>query len=168
MDFSDRSSAHHYEYFARHFSDRTPDCWAPDTFSITFKGFKERLTAVWSREHGLEKQKEVFHMKAILLAGALTSLTGCVAVDQSESNIDLTVRHDLGPEGEGLGLPFSKAVSAGDIIFLSGELGIKPGSRTPIPGGAGPETTQIFQNIEATLKRNGASLGDIVKCTVFL
>jgi len=107
-------------------------------------------------------------MKAILLAGALASLTGCVAVDQSESNIDLTVRHDLGPEGEGLGLPFSKAVSAGDIIFLSGELGIKPGSRTPIPGGAGPETTQIFQNIATTLKRNGASLGDIVKCTVFL
>lgn len=65
-------------------------------------------------------------------------------------------------------LPFSSAVIVGDTIYLSGEIGRAPGSTTVVDGGASAETRQIFENYKATLARVGASLNDIVKCTVFL
>lgn len=107
-------------------------------------------------------------LRLCLISVSVFLVSGCVAVDVDESYTDTRIAHDSGPDGTGLGLPFSKAVSVGDIIFLSGELGILPGERTPVPGGAGPETIQIFKNIETTLKRNGADLSDIVKCSIFL
>lgn len=65
-------------------------------------------------------------------------------------------------------LPFSDVVRAGDLLFLSGELGRRPGSTQLVKGGIGPETEQTLKNIEATLRREGASLRDVVKCTVFM
>lgn len=64
--------------------------------------------------------------------------------------------------------PFSSAVVVGDTIYLAGEIGRKPGTLRLVEGGVGPETTAIFENYKATLARVGASLNDIVKCTVFL
>ncbi len=65
-------------------------------------------------------------------------------------------------------LPFSSAVVVGDTIFLAGEIGRAPGGTSVVAGGVGAETRQIFENYKATLARVGASLDDIVKCTVFL
>ena len=64
--------------------------------------------------------------------------------------------------------PFSPAVRAGDLLFVSGQIGRAPGSGALVPGGIVPETEQVLKNIEATLKANGASLRDVVKCTVFM
>ena len=110
------------------------------------------------------------YFRLALAATAAVCLSGCVVVDHEKKVViqDTRVAHDLGPEGTGLGLPFSKSVVVNDLIFLSGELGIPPGTRKVVEGGAGPETTQIFQNIETTLARHGADLSDLVKCTVFL
>jgi len=65
-------------------------------------------------------------------------------------------------------LPFSSAVVVGNTIYLSGEIGRKPGGTSIVEGGVGAETRQIFENYKATLARVGADLSDIVKCTVFL
>jgi len=65
-------------------------------------------------------------------------------------------------------LAFSSAVVVGDTIYLSGEIGRAPGSATVVAGGVGAETRRIFENYKATLARVGASLEDVVKCTVFL
>ena len=65
-------------------------------------------------------------------------------------------------------LPFSSAVVVGDTIYLSGEIGRKPGGTSIVEGGVGAETRQIFENYKTTLARVGADLSDIVKCTVFL
>lgn len=65
-------------------------------------------------------------------------------------------------------LPFSSAVVVGDTIYLSGEVGRKPGGTSIVEGGVGAETRQIFENYKVTLARVGADLSDIVKCTVFL
>ena len=75
------------------------------------------------------------------------------------------VKHDWDPES---GYPFSKAVRVGHILYLSGDLGIAPGTRELVKGGIGPETRQTLENIKATLEANGSSLGEVVKCTVFL
>jgi 2-iminobutanoate/2-iminopropanoate deaminase len=65
-------------------------------------------------------------------------------------------------------LPFSEAVRAGNLLILSGQIGNLPGTTTLAPGGIGPESRQALENIRAVLGRHGASLKDVVKCTVFL
>jgi len=65
-------------------------------------------------------------------------------------------------------LPFSEAVQVGNVLYLSGQIGSLPGTVTLVPGGIGPEARQALANIEAILKRHGASLKDVVKCTIFL
>ncbi|WDI31717.1 Rid family hydrolase [Hyphococcus flavus] len=64
--------------------------------------------------------------------------------------------------------PFSSAVVVDGVIYLSGEIGVDYKTMTLVEGGVGPETQQIFKNYAATLDQVGASLSDIVKCTVFL
>jgi 2-iminobutanoate/2-iminopropanoate deaminase len=65
-------------------------------------------------------------------------------------------------------LPFSEAVRAGDFLFVSGQLGNVPGKLELVPGGIGPEATQVLANVKAVLERHGASMDAVVKCTVFL
>jgi reactive intermediate/imine deaminase len=65
-------------------------------------------------------------------------------------------------------LPFSEVVRAGDILFLAGQMGIDQATGQPVPGGLEPEARLAIENIKAVLERNGRSLADVVKCTVFL
>jgi reactive intermediate/imine deaminase len=66
------------------------------------------------------------------------------------------------------GLPFSSAVRVGDLLFLSGQVGVKPGMREVVSGGVGVETRQTMENIKAVLAYAGSSLDRVVKCTIFL
>jgi reactive intermediate/imine deaminase len=75
---------------------------------------------------------------------------------------------DRSPETTAAGLPFSDAVRAGDLLFLSGQLGVAPGTNALVPGGIEAETRQCLENIRAILERNGSSLERVVKCTAFL
>jgi reactive intermediate/imine deaminase len=66
------------------------------------------------------------------------------------------------------GLPFSPAVKVGNIIYLSGQIGNRIGTRSVVPGGVGPETREALDNIRTILESAGSSLDDVFKCTVFL
>lgn len=66
------------------------------------------------------------------------------------------------------GLPFSPAVRVGNLIFLSGQVGARPGTRELVPGGVTAETRQALENIRAVLAAAGSSMERVVKCTVFL
>lgn len=66
------------------------------------------------------------------------------------------------------GLPFSEAVRVGNILYLSGQVGIAPGTMGLVPGGIETESRQALQNIRSTLQVHGYSMGDVVKCTVML
>lgn len=70
----------------------------------------------------------------------------------------------------GLGrLPFfSHATAVGDLVFVSGLLGTKPGTIELAPGGTGPETTQALRNIEQVLVAARSSLAQIAKVNVYL
>lgn len=72
------------------------------------------------------------------------------------------------PGAEKLNLPFSEAVRLGDTLYLSGQLGVTPGTMHLVEGGIGPQTRQTLENISATLERHGSSLDRVVKCTIFL
>jgi 2-iminobutanoate/2-iminopropanoate deaminase len=68
----------------------------------------------------------------------------------------------------GQALPFSEAVRVGDLLFLAGQLGNEPGTRSLAPGGIAGETRQTMENVQAVLGRHGSSLDQVVKVTVFL
>ena len=66
------------------------------------------------------------------------------------------------------GLPFSSAVRVGDLLFLSGQVGVRPGTTDLVSGGIEAEMRQTMENIKAVLEYAGSSLDRVVKCTVFL
>ncbi len=72
------------------------------------------------------------------------------------------------PEEAALGLPFSDAVRVGDLLILSGKLGTLPGTMELAPGGITAESKQVMENIKTSLERYGASMQDVVKCTVMM
>ena len=65
-------------------------------------------------------------------------------------------------------LPFSEAVRVDHLLFLSGQVGNVAGTMNVVPGGIQAETRQAMENIKAALEKHGSSLGEVVKCTVFL
>lgn len=65
-------------------------------------------------------------------------------------------------------LPFSEGVRVGNTLYLSGQLGIVPGSMKLAAGGIAEETRQAMQNIKASLEANGYALTNLVKCTAML
>ena len=65
------------------------------------------------------------------------------------------------------GAPYSQAIRNGDLVFVSGQLGLKPGD-TAISGTIQEQTEQIFANLKAILEAAGSGLDRIVKTTVFL
>lgn len=107
-----------------------------------------------------------FSLAAALIAALLTP--ACVSAGPYGAAPGPEVAHNTGQPIAGQTLPFSRAVRVGHTLYLSGELGIDPATISLVPGGTGPETTQIFRNYERTLAEYGADLSDLVKCTVFL
>jgi 2-iminobutanoate/2-iminopropanoate deaminase len=65
-------------------------------------------------------------------------------------------------------LPFSPAVEANGIVWLSGQTGHAPGSTGAVPGGIQAETRAALENIGTTLKAIGLDYTDVVKVTVYL
>ena len=65
------------------------------------------------------------------------------------------------------GLPFSTAVRVGQMLYLSGQIGID-GSGKLVSGGIAAETRQAMENIRLTLEQYGSSLDHVVKATVML
>jgi len=101
--------------------------------------------------------------KLTLLLAALF-FYGCdVSVSQHTD-----VEYLQAPGMEDMNLPFSSAVRVGDMLFLSGSIGIVPGTRDLAEGGIQGQTRQTMENIKGTLENFGSSMDKVVKCTVFL
>ena len=90
---------------------------------------------------------------------SLTVLPTAVAAQEKEV---------LQVPGAVAGMPFSMAVRVGNLVYLSGQIGNVPGTRTVVSGGIREETRQTLGNIRTTLEAAGSALDRVVKCTVFL
>jgi reactive intermediate/imine deaminase len=95
----------------------------------------------------------------LLLVGVLASAAGWLRADTDFIVTD---------ETKALGLPFSDAVRIGDMLVVSGQLGVEPATFKLVAGGIEAETHQIFSNMQRILGLSGATLEDIVKCTVMV
>ena len=102
------------------------------------------------------------HMKTRYLLILLVTLASSNALMAGDTRVEY---YSSNPEMQ---LPFSEAVRVGNMLYLSGKIGNIPGTRQLAEGGIGGESRQTLDNIKATLERHGSSLGEVVKCTVFL
>ncbi len=64
--------------------------------------------------------------------------------------------------------PYSQGIISGDFIFLSGQIGVDPGTGKMVEGGVLDQARQIFANIRSVLEEAGCSPDNVVKATVFL
>jgi 2-iminobutanoate/2-iminopropanoate deaminase len=62
----------------------------------------------------------------------------------------------------------SSAVRVGDLVFLSGALGTKPGGGGLADGGIEGQTRQALENVKSSATLAGVTMADIAKCSVFL
>ena len=76
------------------------------------------------------------------------------------------VEHFSKPPLNGQPLPFSDAVRVGDILYLSGQIGI--GADGKLPDGIDAQTKQAMDNVGAVLMRAGVGYDRIFHCTAFL
>ncbi len=65
-------------------------------------------------------------------------------------------------------LPFSEIVRVGNTLYLSGQIGVMPGTLKLVQGGMKEQAIQTMENIKSTLESNGFSMSNVVKCTVML
>lgn len=63
--------------------------------------------------------------------------------------------------------PYSQAIIAGDLVFCSGQIALRPDG-TFFDGTITEQTTQVLQNLQEVLKAAGSSIENVVKTTCFL
>jgi len=64
--------------------------------------------------------------------------------------------------------PYSPALKAGNLLFLSGSIPLDPVSGQLVDGGITEQTTRVMENIEALLGAAGADFNHVVRTTVFM
>lgn len=76
-----------------------------------------------------------------------------------------TIHSDNAPAAIGT---YSQAVRVGDLVFISGQIPLVPGTMEIVDGDFVARTRQVFENLKAIAEEAGGSLGDAVKLTIFL
>ncbi len=112
-------------------------------------------------------------MKKLTIILAVLALAGCAVSVGSNNKAKETANSSdvewLNPPGtDTTNRPYSTAVRVDNILYLSGALGIVPGTRALAEGGIQGETRQTLENISASLEMFGSSMERVVKCTVYL
>ena len=64
--------------------------------------------------------------------------------------------------------PYSQAVRAGNLLFVSGQVPLDPATGQIVSGDIAAQTRRVFDNLGAVLKAGGRSFADVVRTTVFL
>ena len=75
------------------------------------------------------------------------------------------VNTDQAPQAIG---PYSQAVIAGNLAFLSGQIPLDPVTMEIVPGGIESQTHRVFTNLIAVINACGASTKDVIKLTIYL
>lgn len=75
------------------------------------------------------------------------------------------IQTDQAPDPIG---PYSQAVQASGMLFISGQVALKPGTSELITGNIADETTQVMTNLKAILTEAGLGFDHVIKTTIFL
>jgi 2-iminobutanoate/2-iminopropanoate deaminase len=64
--------------------------------------------------------------------------------------------------------PYSQAIKANGFVFVSGQVGIDPGTQQVVAGDVSVQTDRVLRNLSEILEAAGSGLGKVVRATVFL
>ena len=64
--------------------------------------------------------------------------------------------------------PYSQAIRAGSLLFVSGQIPIDPATGDLVQGDIAQQTHRVFANLKAILEAAGASFDNVVRTTVYL
>ena len=64
--------------------------------------------------------------------------------------------------------PYSPAIRAGNLLFISGQVPFNPATGALVTGDIAAQTEQVMRNVDALLKAAGAGFEHVVRTTVFL
>ena len=64
--------------------------------------------------------------------------------------------------------PYSQAIRAGDLLFVSGQVPIDPATGELIDGDVAAQTQRVLQSLDAIVRAAGATFDDVVRTTVYL
>ena len=101
----------------------------------------------------------IFRIKALLMLILLNSCSNQTIND---------VEYFVSETSKELNFPFSDASIVGNVIYVSGQVGSKPGTREVVDGGIGAETMQTLNNIKMILNDLGSNSDKIFKCLCML
>lgn len=79
--------------------------------------------------------------------------------------MSIEIKTDRAPQ---FPLPFSQALRAGDFVYVSGQVGVDPQTRTLVGDTVEEQTRQCVRNIEAILEAAGLTLDHVVKVNAHL
>ncbi len=117
-------------------------------------------------------------LAALLLGGTLYIFT----TERSEDDVSIAHDHSQAhehsetsgksaviPEGTAPPIgPYTPAVKVGNMLFLSGQIGINPATGTMVEGGTVAQARQVFANLRSLLNAAGLTFDDVVRATVYL
>ena len=98
----------------------------------------------------------------------VTIASQVVAASLLAAGVASAQKQVINPPNARPGGVLSTAVKVGDIVFLSGALGTKPGGGGLADGGIEGQTRQALENIKTSAALAGVTMEDIAKCTVFI
>jgi 2-iminobutanoate/2-iminopropanoate deaminase len=75
------------------------------------------------------------------------------------------VATDKAPKAIG---PYSQGIRAGNLLFVSGQVPIDPATGNIIDGDIAAQTDRVMRNLTAILEAGGATMDNVVRCTVYL
>ncbi len=64
--------------------------------------------------------------------------------------------------------PYSQAIKAGNLVFLSGQIPLDPATMELVAGGIEEQTHQVFKNLNAVATAAGANLQNAARITIYL
>lgn len=64
--------------------------------------------------------------------------------------------------------PYTPALRWGDLLFVSGQVGVDPATGEPVGGGFGAEARRVLDNVKALVEAGGSSMDKVLKVTVYL
>ena len=99
-------------------------------------------------------------MKTVLYAALILFLAPYAAA----KNIDRVTGTGVLPAG----LPFADATRHGDVLYLSGQIGVQPGTLNMVEGGMSAQAHQVMRNIGQVLRSQGLNYSHLFKCTVMM
>jgi 2-iminobutanoate/2-iminopropanoate deaminase len=80
----------------------------------------------------------------------------------------MTRKHVESPRGPAALGPYSAAVWAGDLLYLSGQTPVDPKTGDLVEGNVEAQTHRAFDNLEAVLLDAGLTMDHVIKCNVYL